>query len=324
MHKKMGPRGTAIYLKTCYVLLEHVAGGMRDRSPFDLGANVKRTRRGVPRILPPQHRSLVLQGDVGVIRLWLTLFSLYRVLEFKGTLKLKTITAPGSEISGFVKEWDRWVPTFYDKIRSITGDEWKVNLFKDLTANFIPFIRKAAPNSGGWASVMGLPWDILLFGSVLSQRTALLEWLKETEGLELIWALKALWKFLERKAILEIESPSNQRGSPEWTSRWIQPGKGMEVYPLWEAKAKHTGRYGQKWRRCLMHEHCGSGDSLASELQSSETLGILGQALFRAATPERSRRCRVRRRPVSFLLRGGDAKAFPNRRRRGIAQAILY
>lgn len=44
LYKKMGYKGLAIYLKTCYLLLQHAAGGQVAQSPFALGCNVSRTR----------------------------------------------------------------------------------------------------------------------------------------------------------------------------------------------------------------------------------------------------------------------------------------
>lgn len=192
LYLAMGPRGLAIYLKACYVLTQHAAGGMVDASPWALGANVSRTRRGIPRIINPQHRSLIIKGDVTCTRFWLTLFGLYRVIEFKGTLKLRTITAPGVDLSEFRKDWLQWIPTFYVYAREVTGNPWKVRPFKDLSPGFIPFIRKSSPNSGGFAAVMSLPWDIALLGANPLYHSAVKRWLAEVDGLELSWVLKPL------------------------------------------------------------------------------------------------------------------------------------
>jgi len=235
LYRAMGSKGTAIYLKTCYLVTQHRAGGMKDQSPWDLGANIARTRLGVPRILNRRHRQLLLKGDVGVIRLWLSLFSLYRVLEFKGSLKLKTITEPGKDISRFMPRWEFWVPIFYDKIRLISGDEWKMDLSKDLWPGFIPFIRKASPNSGGWSAVMAIPWDVALFGSHPGMRSILLDWLKAVDGLELIWGIRALWKLIGVKASVAIEEfKSLEFGSEEWNQKWRGPLREKSyVSPLW-------------------------------------------------------------------------------------------
>jgi hypothetical protein len=164
---------------------------------WSLGANVSVTRRGIPRIINPIHRTLIHKGDVGVIRLWLTLFGLYRVVEFKGALKLKTITDPGKDISGFMLGWGSWVPVFYDKARSITGDEWKMDPGMDLTPNFFPFMQKCSPNSGGFMSVMALLWDVLLLGAHPGLHSAVTQWLEAVDGIEVTWAFNKILKVLD-------------------------------------------------------------------------------------------------------------------------------
>jgi hypothetical protein len=223
---------------------------MKDQSPWALGANISRTRFGVPRIINVRHRLLLREGDVGVIRLWLSLFSLYRVLEFKGSLKLKTITEQGKDISMFMPRWEFWVPTFYEKIRLITDDPFKMDLSKDLWPGFIPFIRKTSPNSGGFSAVMSIPWDVALFGSHLGMRTILLDWLKTVDGLELIWGLKALWKLIGTKARFAFEEfTKHEFGTSEWNAKWrspryldrnpeagpLLPGEEPDVSPLYYA-----------------------------------------------------------------------------------------
>lgn len=51
-----------------------------------------KTRRGIPRIIPCIHRKRIQLGDERVIRLWMSLFSIYRVLKYPGMVKLETIT----------------------------------------------------------------------------------------------------------------------------------------------------------------------------------------------------------------------------------------
>lgn len=200
IYKSSGPRGLAMYLKASYVLLQHAAGGMVDNSPWALGANVSRTRRGIPRLINPQHRRLIRQGDVRIIGFWLSLLGLYREIEFKGKLKLNTITDPGKDIAGFREGWKVWVPDFYRRFRLITGDDLKLKPTR-LDPRSIPFIRKASPNSGGFSAVMGLPWDVILFGSDPDMKQALIRWLNIVDGVELIWVLKKLWNVLESRAI---------------------------------------------------------------------------------------------------------------------------
>lgn len=264
LYLAMGPRGLAIYLKACYVLTQHAAGGMVDASPWALGANVSRTRRGIPRIINPQHRSLIVKGDVACTRFWLTLFGLYRVVEFKGALKLRTITDPGIDISEFRKDWLLWIPTFYSYAREVTGHGWKVRPFKDLSPGFIPFIRKSSPNSGGFAAVMSLPWDIALLGATPTYHKAVKGWLAAVDGLELTWVLKPLvtafaargkplwdakrlawedrdWGALKMESLREGHIKLPQRLVPaaqprEWLFRNLEVGSEAAYVSLWIAK----------------------------------------------------------------------------------------
>jgi hypothetical protein len=144
-------------------------------------------------------------GDVGVIRLWLTLFGLYRVIEFPGVLKLKTITEPGVDITLFMEEWKSWVPNFYERSRLITGDPWKVKVTK-LAPVSIPLIQKCSPNSGGFTSVMGILWDILLMGAHPGMDSAVKSWLTTVDGIELTWAFNGILKVLDAWASRKWES----------------------------------------------------------------------------------------------------------------------
>lgn len=195
LYRSQGSKGLAKYLKAAYVLLQQSAGGFVIPAPWALGCNVSRTRMGVPRILNPQQRVLVLQGHVPTIRLWLSLLGLYRVIEFKGALKLKTITAPGVVLtSSLLEEWRGWVPKFLAKAQIASGFSWELVPSKDLTPYSIPVIRKSAPNSGGLASVAAIPLDLVRWCLEPRYLEKLFSWLKGVDGLELIWGLNPFVK----------------------------------------------------------------------------------------------------------------------------------
>jgi hypothetical protein len=82
-----------IYLKACSTVTMQLAGGqvIKDQSIF--GARVSRSNSDFPRIIPASHRKILLSNPE-FLRLWLSLFGVYRVLDFKGTLKTGTITDP--------------------------------------------------------------------------------------------------------------------------------------------------------------------------------------------------------------------------------------
>lgn len=215
MYKRAGARGLAVYLKTCYLLTQQIAGGMRAASPWELGCNVSRTRRGVPRIINSSQRKLILSGDVDVIRFWLTCFGLYRVIPFQGKLKLNTITDPGKDLRSILVKWRVWVPMFLALGAKVTKLSWKLELGRDLRVLRLPVILKSAPNSGGHSSLIGLPLDALAFWVDGPMRVILLRWLRATDSLSLHSSIESIFTVLNGIAEVWLRrNPNKRRLSP--------------------------------------------------------------------------------------------------------------
>lgn len=124
INRTQGLKGLCLWLKTAQVLvMQSLPGSLLRAGSREIGkVAVSRTRDGLPRVIPKQHRARMRRGDPMITRLWLTLFGLYRVLMFPGKLKLSTITDPGPVISSVVL---RMTETFIVKIF--------VRLFEDVT-----------------------------------------------------------------------------------------------------------------------------------------------------------------------------------------------
>lgn len=120
--KRSGMRFVVIYLKACHTILQQSIGGQRlsDTGPF--GARVSRTRAGgLPRMIPSLHRQRIRNGELLVIRLWLSLFSLYRILDIPGKIKLSTITDESTAKPDVIKEFNRFVNTFWGQLSILFG-----------------------------------------------------------------------------------------------------------------------------------------------------------------------------------------------------------
>lgn len=100
LSKKNGRPYVTKWLKANAVLLQQAVGGHKHKATQDLGVAVSRTARGLPRVIPSIMRKRIRNNERLVIIAWLTLFNLYRVIEFEGKLKLSTITNPGKVLSG--------------------------------------------------------------------------------------------------------------------------------------------------------------------------------------------------------------------------------
>lgn len=111
--KKSGIPYLTLTLKGQSVVLQQVIGGHRILDLAPLRCRFKRTHSGLPKIIPILDRRRIRGGDPEVIRFWLTLFALYRVLSFKSLPNLSTIVDPSKSYfdlaawSEFVSTWVR-------------------------------------------------------------------------------------------------------------------------------------------------------------------------------------------------------------------------
>jgi len=99
-----GRLGTVMYLKTSFVLVQQALGGyvLEDMNP--LKRRVRRDRSGFPLFIPCSHRSLLRKRDPSIVRLWLTLLGLYRIIDLEGSLNLSSITDDGPKLANFSNE----------------------------------------------------------------------------------------------------------------------------------------------------------------------------------------------------------------------------
>jgi hypothetical protein len=103
-----------LYLKASQVLLQQYVGGQRICSTRPLKAAVSRTRSGCPRIIPFEHRLRIAKGDRSIIRVWMTLLGLFRILSFEGKVSFDTITSPGKMLTGdFIRSFQQFSHDFF-------------------------------------------------------------------------------------------------------------------------------------------------------------------------------------------------------------------
>jgi hypothetical protein len=140
LNKHSGPSYVAKYLKGCVSLLMQALAGAQHSSTQVLGVAVSRTNRGLPRIIPKLHRSKIREGNLLYIRLWLTLFSVYRVIDYTGRLKISTIITP-STASINTNELERAALSLKQQFKSNIA----VDVSKDALRSF--WIASSSPNT---------------------------------------------------------------------------------------------------------------------------------------------------------------------------------
>jgi len=98
MTQRHGSVFTVKYLKASHLAIQKFIAGTPLDSLRELEGDLPlpRLSSGLPRFIPIYDRRSIKQGNPFIIRFWLTLFSIYRIIRIPGILKLNTITDPFS------------------------------------------------------------------------------------------------------------------------------------------------------------------------------------------------------------------------------------
>lgn len=110
-----GTKGLILFLKVASVALQQAASGHLHPDIQDVGMRISRTRSGLPRIIPAQHRIFIRNRNMGytvLIRFYLTVFSVYRVIPMVGKPKLNTITDAGVYFD--LNRYDAYISKFLE------------------------------------------------------------------------------------------------------------------------------------------------------------------------------------------------------------------
>jgi hypothetical protein len=150
-HKASGMKGLVLALKAASVLLSQSLGGFRLKDIGELKFRLARNRAGLPRKwISAQDRAKIRAGDTKTMRFYLTLFAIYRVLEFKGTLKLNTITDPmvvNSSTAEVLQLLKGYAPIFCNMLLKI-----RVKPLDQRAIKPVPILKSAPSTYGTYVS----------------------------------------------------------------------------------------------------------------------------------------------------------------------------
>jgi hypothetical protein len=97
MNRRHGSTYVVKYLKACSLALSKAIAGQPFTSLRDIEPDLplpRLTKSGLPRIIGTRDRKAILSGSTKVIRMYLSLFNLYRIISIPVKPKLSTITDP--------------------------------------------------------------------------------------------------------------------------------------------------------------------------------------------------------------------------------------
>jgi len=110
--KHHGPVFTVKYLKALTVALQRFIGGQPLSSLREIEPDLPLPRLascGLPSFIPLRERVELKRLTPSVVRWWLTLFNVYRIISIPGKLKLETITAPYGGDKDYLTQLSAWL-----------------------------------------------------------------------------------------------------------------------------------------------------------------------------------------------------------------------
>jgi hypothetical protein len=121
MNRRHGSTYVVKYLKACSLALSKAVAGQPFASLRDIEPDLplpRLSKSGLPRIIGTRDRKAILSGSTKVIRLYLSLFNLYRIISIEVKPKLSTITDPYSGSLDYLNSIGSW---FTRNSKSVIG-----------------------------------------------------------------------------------------------------------------------------------------------------------------------------------------------------------
>lgn len=179
MYKTNGAKFTVSYWKEVHIcLMKFLAKDKYEISAPEISLDSKR----LPRCIPLQLRSKIVERDVNTIRAVLTLCSIYRVIKVPGEVKLSTITEPSSgETTVSLREIKEAVAEIQSEVhyKPLTNSQ-----LLPIFTHDIPLLTTSGPNNN--ISIFGSPLDAIALFKYPKELGRLIMWCYSTGQLKLI------------------------------------------------------------------------------------------------------------------------------------------
>lgn len=170
-NKNHGEIMTTKYLKACQLAVQKKIAGQPFSSLREIEPDLplpRLSKSGLPNCIKLADRASICRGSLTVIRLWLTLFSIYRVFKTDFNPKINTITDPFTGDQKSLNDFNYFLENYSKKI--LTNFSLKFDL-KELEVKRLVPIQKSSPSSkvswkGIFTSFNSLKANSIVFNSI--------------------------------------------------------------------------------------------------------------------------------------------------------------
>jgi len=160
MSKRHGVPYTVKYLKACQLAVQKKIAGQPLTSLRELEPDLalpRLSKSGLPRIIQLRDRRAIVSGSQSVIRMWLTFFSIYRIIKMPVKAKLNTITDPFVGSDSYLREFELMIPTGIQKFQSFFSLKFSPKLGWSKINGILPIMKAGGGYSVSVAKLLDLP-----------------------------------------------------------------------------------------------------------------------------------------------------------------------
>jgi len=179
LNRLHGPNFVIKYLKASQLAIQKKIAGLPLKTLRELEPDLPLPRliNGLPFIIKKNDRQSIRVNSVRIIRFWLSLFSIYRILKMDFKPKLNTITDPFNGNSERLMIFNTWLES--NSIQLLNNFNWSLSLTKLTPDRLLPIQKSSSLGPRSWTTLIP---SYLLFKQDPWLNSVLREYLQLVKG----------------------------------------------------------------------------------------------------------------------------------------------
>jgi len=155
MNKNHGPVYTVKYLKACQLAIQKKLAGQPFSSLREVEPDYnfpRLSKSGLPSVIKTTDRASICNNSFRIIRLYLSLFSIYRIIKIEFSPKLNTITDNFTGSNIHLKDFNTWLER---NSKSILQKFSRLNILDLKSYRILPILKSSPQGSRSYTHLIG-------------------------------------------------------------------------------------------------------------------------------------------------------------------------